>query len=135
MAAATIYAIGRAEVGLAADLNNPPTLYFKFGFGVELAVGLPVIGSVAVTYMMGIDMKFNTNMVEVCAFLYFRGRAEILGGIVTITIAIEAKGGVSKVSNGPTNCVATCTFALYISIAFVVNLSFSETWKETRQIS
>ena len=135
VAAATIYAIGRAEVGLAADLNNPPTLYFKFGFGVELAVGLPVIGSVAVTYMVGIDMKFNSGLVEVGAFLYFRGRAEILGGIVTITIAIEAKGSISKVSNGPTNCVATCTFALDISIAFVVNLSFSETWKETRQIS
>jgi len=80
-------------------------------------------------------MKFNSELVEVGAMLYFRGRAEILGGIVTITIAIEAKGSISKANNGPTNCVATCTFALDISIAFVINLSFTETWQETRQIS
>lgn len=135
VAAATIYAIGRAEVGLAADLSSPPALYFKFGFGVELAVGLPVIGSVAVTFIVGIDMKISGDIV-VGAFIYFRGRAEILGGIVTITISIEAAGEVQKkIGGGPTNCIARCTFALDISIAFVVNISFTETWEETRQIS
>jgi len=135
VAAATIYAIGRAEVGLAADLSSPPALYFKFGFGIELAVGLPVIGSVAVTFMVGIDMKISGDII-VGAFIYFRGRAEILGGIVTITISIEAAGQVQKkVGSGPTNCIARCTFALDISIAFVVNISFTETWEETRQIS
>src|SRR5690606_26758156 len=39
VAAATIYAVGRAEVGFAADLNTPPTLYFKFGFGLDLPSG------------------------------------------------------------------------------------------------
>jgi hypothetical protein len=134
LAAATIYAVGKAEIGLAADLNNPPSLYFKFGFGVELSVGLPVIGSVSVMYMVGIDIKIN-NDVMVGAFIYFRGRVEIFAGIVTITIAIEAKGSIQKIANGPTNCEASCTFALDISIAFVINLNFSETWKETRQIS
>jgi len=136
LGAATIYAMGRAEVGLAADLNSPPTLHFKFGFGVELSVGLPVIGSVAVTYMVGIDMTLNTQELIVGAFIYFRGRAEIFGGIVTITIAIEAAGKIQKkIGNGPTNCVAMCTFALDISIAFVININFTETWQETRQIS
>lgn len=134
LAAATIYAVGKADIGLAADLNNPPSLYFKFGFGIELSVGLPVIGSVSVMYMVGIDIKIS-NDVMVGAFIYFRGRVEILGGIVTITIAIEAKGSIQKIANGPTNCEASCTFALDISIAFVINLNFSETWKETRQIS
>lgn len=135
VAAATIYAVGRAEVGLAADLSSPPALYFKFGFGIELAVGLPVIGSVAVTFIMGIDMKISGDLV-VGAFIYFRGRAEILGGIVTISISIEAAGQVQKkIGGGPTNCIARCTFALDISIAFVVNISFTETWEETRQIS
>jgi hypothetical protein len=134
LAAATIYAVGKAELGLAADLNNPPGLYFKFGFGVELAVGLPVIGSVSVMFMVGIDIKISDSVL-VAAFIYFRGRAEILGGIVTITISIEAKGAIEKPSNGPTNCIASCTFALDISIAFVINLSFTETWKESRQIS
>lgn len=134
LAAATIYAVGKAEVGLVADLNNPPALYFKFGFGVELSVGLPVIGSVSIMYMVGIDIKINNNVV-VGAYLYFRGRAEIAGGLVTITIAIEAKGSIKKIGNGPTNCIASCTFALDISVAFVINLSFTETWEEERQIS
>ena len=136
LAAATIYATGRAEVGLSADLNNPPTLYFKFGFGVELAVGLPVIGSVAVLYMVGVDMKINSEILVVGAFIYFRGRVEIFGGIVTITIAIEAAGKIEKsFIGGPTNCIAMCTFALDISIAFVININFTETWQEKRQIS
>ncbi|MCC2591138.1 hypothetical protein [Chryseobacterium sp. MFBS3-17] len=137
VAAATIYAVGRAEVGLAADLNTPPTLYFKFGFGVELAVGLPVIGSVAVMFMVGVDIKINNIDVIVGAFIYFRGRVEIFGGIVTITISIEAAGQIHKKTdpNQPTNCIARCTFALDISIAFVININFTETWEETRQIS
>ncbi|MCU7618404.1 hypothetical protein NZ698_14485 [Chryseobacterium sp. PBS4-4] len=135
LAAATIYAQGRAEVGLSADLNNPPTLHFKFGFGIELCVGLPVIGSVSVTYMVGIDMKINASILVVGAFIYFRGRVEIAGGLVTVAISIEAAGQIEKIDDGPTNCVAMCTFALDISVAFVINLNFTETWKETRQIS
>jgi len=136
LAAATIYATGRAEVGLAADLKSSPTLYFKFGFGVELCVGLPVIGSVAVLYMVGVDMSLNTEELIVGAFIYFRGRAEIFGGIVTITIAIEAAGKIQKqLGGGPTSCIAMCTFALDISIFWVIDINFTETWEETRQIA
>ncbi len=135
LAAATVYATGRAEVGLVADLKSPPTLYFKFGFGIELAVGLPVIGSVAVMYMVGVDMSLNTEVLIVGAFIYFRGRAEIFGGIVTITIQIEAAGKIEKQFGGPTSCIAMCTFALDISIFWVIDINFSETWEETRQIA
>jgi hypothetical protein len=136
LAAATVYAVGRAEVGLAADLKNPPTLYFKFGFGIELCVGLPVIGSVSVMYMVGVDMSLNTEVLVVGAFIYFRGRAEIFGGIVTVTIQIEAAGKIEKpLGGGPTSCIATCTFALDISIFWVIDINFSETWEETRQIA
>lgn len=135
LAAATIYAVGRAEVGLAADLKSPPTLYFKFGFGVELCVGLPVIGSVAVLYMVGVDMSLNSEELVVGAFIYFRGRAEIFGGVVTITIAIEAAGKIQKQIGGPTSCIAMCTFALDISIFWVIDINFTETWEETRQIA
>lgn len=134
LAAATIYAVGRAEVGIAADMDTPPTLYFKFGFGVELCVGLPVIGSVAVTYMVGIDMSINAEIVKIGAFLYFRGRAEIFGGLVTVTIHIEAAGLIEKTGN-KTNCIATCTFGLDICVAWVIDISFTETWEETRQIA
>lgn len=136
LAAATIYATGRAEVGLVADLKHSPTLYFKFGFGVELCVGLPVIGSVAVMYMVGVDISLNTEEVIIGAFIYFRGRAEIFGGIVTITIQIEAAGKIQKqLGGGPTSCIAMCTFALDISIFWVIDINFTETWEETRQIA
>ncbi|WP_316797136.1 hypothetical protein [Pedobacter agri] len=136
LAAATIYAIGRAEVGLIADEKSPPTLYFKFGFGVELCVGLPVIGSVSVLYMVGVDMPLNVNDLTVGAFIYFRGRVEIFGGIVTVSINIEAAGKIYKqFDGGPTNCIAMCTFALDISIFWVIDINFTETWEESRQIA
>jgi hypothetical protein len=136
LAAATIYAVGKAEVGLAADIKSGPSLYFKFGFGVELCVGLPVIGDVSVMYLVGVDMKLTTEDLTVGAFLYFRGRAEIFCGIVTITIQIEAAGKIhKKLAGGPTDCIAMCTFALDISIFLVINISFSETWEESRQIA
>lgn len=136
LAAATVYATGRAQVGLAADIKSGPSLYFKFGFGIELCVGLPVIGSVSVMYLVGVDMKLTTKELVVGAFLYFRGRAEILGGIVTITIQIEAAGKIQKQLNGgPTSCIAACTFALDISIFLIINISFTETWEESRQIA
>lgn len=136
LAAATIYAVGKAEVGLAADIKSGPSLYFKFGFGVELCVGLPVIGDVSVMYLVGVDMKLTTEDLTVGAFLYFRGRAEIFCGIVTITIQIEAAGKIrKKLAGGPTDCIAMCTFAIDISIFLVINISFSETWEESRQIA
>ncbi|MDQ3022602.1 MAG: hypothetical protein M3R36_18865 [Bacteroidota bacterium] len=136
LAAATVYATGRAQVSLSADIKNNAKLYFKFGFGIELCVGLPVIGSVSVMYLVGVDMELTEKALTVGAFIYFRGRAEILGGIVTITIQIEAAGKIRKELNGgPTNCFAVCTFALDISIFLIINISFTETWGETRQIA
>ncbi|MBA2761304.1 MAG: hypothetical protein H0U39_04965, partial [Segetibacter sp.] len=130
------YAVGKADVGLAADIKSGPVLYFKFGFGVELAVGLPVIGSVAVMYLVGVDMKLTTKDLTIGAFMYFRGRAEIFGGIVTVTIQIEAAGKIHKqLGGGPTDCITVCTFALDISIFLIIDISFTETWEETRQIA
>lgn len=136
VAAATIYANGSAEVRLSADLVSGPKLHFKFGFGAELAVGFPVIGNASVTFMTGIDMELTMKDFTVGAFLYFKGRVEIFGGVATITIAIEAKGQVQKrIGNGPANCTASVTLAVDISIAWIINISFTETWSETRQIS
>ncbi|RYZ62776.1 MAG: hypothetical protein EOO14_01255 [Chitinophagaceae bacterium] len=135
LAAATIYAKGSAVVGLAADLNNPPTLYFKFGFGVELCVGLPVIGSVSLTYLAGIDMSINSKVFTVGAFLYFRGRVELAFGLVEVAISIEAAGKIEKPDGQPCSVIASVTFSLEISVAFVIDLDFTETWTEQRQIA
>ncbi len=138
IAAATVYAVGQTEVKIYGDIKSGPGIAMRHGFGVELSVGLPVVGSVSLLYMVGIDMDLNTNEIDVGAFLLFKGRAEILGGIVTVTIYIEAQGSISRQLpsgvGGETNMEAQVTFGLEISIFLVINISFEESWKETRQI-
>ena len=94
LAAATVYAVGSVELVTAADIKTGPSLHMKFGFGAEISVGLPVVGTVSVLYMVGVQIDIETGDVAVAAFLLFRGRAELLGGLVTVQIQIEAKGTV-----------------------------------------
>ncbi len=134
VAAATVYAVGQTQVKIYADLKDGPGIAMRFGFGVELAVGLPVVGTLSLTYMAGIDMDLNADELNVDAFLMFKGRAEILGGIVTVTIMIEARGGVQRIGD-ETKVHAQVTFGLDISIFLVINISFEESWQEERQIA
>ena len=136
VALATIYATGSVDLRIAADIKTGPSLHMKFGFGAEINVGLPVVGTVSLLYMVGVEMTLNSTEITVAAFLLFRGRAEILGGIVTVTITIEAKGMIQRLLNsGVTNMIAQVTFGLDISIFLVINISFSESWQETRQLA
>ena len=124
---------------ISADTVIGPALYMKFGFGVEAVVALPVIGSVSVYFAVGVEMSLDSTQVTIAGFVLFRGRAEILGGIVTVTIMIEASGKVQDrigdESNGETNMIAQVTFSLDISICFIIDISFTETWQEQRQIA
>ena len=58
-----------------------------------------------------------------------------------MTIYIEASGTVRRIANvGPngeavTECTASVTFGLDISICFIIDISFEETWQESRQIA
>jgi len=134
LAAATVYAVGSVDLTTAADIKTGPSLHMKFGFGAEIAVGLPVIGTVSLLYMVGIQIDLDTGQITVAAFLLFRGRAEILGGIVTVQIQIEAQGIYHRAGN-ETDLAAQVTFGLDISIFFVINLHFSKSWQESRQIA
>jgi len=135
----TIYAVGQVHVRISADTVIGPALYMKFGFGVEAVVALPVIGSVSVYFAVGVEMSLDSTQITIGGFVLFRGRAEILGGIVTVTIQIEASGKVQQrignAQNGQTNMIAQVTFRLDISICFIIDISFTETWQEQRQIS
>jgi len=133
----TIYAVGQVVVKLSADLKTGPSLYMKFGFGVELEVGLPVVGNVSVTYMVGVEMTLSTSEIKITAFLLFKGEADLLGGLVDITITIEASGTIDrKLGPSPsTDMTAQVTFAIDISIFLVINIDFSKSWSETRQIA
>ncbi len=136
VAAATIYATGSVDLRIAADIKTGPSLQMAFGFGAEINVGLPVIGTISLLYMVGVEIILNSTELTVGAFLLFRGRAEILGGIVTVTIYIEAKGMIQRLTGSDaTNMIAQVTFGLDISIFLVINISFSESWQETRQLA
>ncbi len=139
VSAATVYAIGQANVDIAADTKTGPSLRMKFGFGAQIVVGLPVAGNVSILFVVGAEIFVASGIVEVSAFLMFQGHAEILGGIVAITIRIEAKGTYSKKAIGSggsrTDMQCQVTFGLDISIAFIINISFTESWQEQRQIA
>lgn len=131
---ATIYAVGQVNLDIAADTRVGPSLHMKFGFGAQVVVGLPVVGNVSLLYMVGVEIYADSNKLVVSAFLLFQGHAEILGGIIGVTITIEAKGTVSR-ANDRTDLAAQVTFALDISIFLVIDISFSESWSEQRQIA
>lgn len=135
---ATVYAIGQVNLDIAADTKIGPSLRMKFGFGAQIVVGLPVAGNVSVLFVVGVEIFAASGIVEVTAFMLFEGHAEILGGLVSITIRIEAKGTVSKKALGGgsrTDLACQVTFGLDISIFLVINISFETSWSEQRQIA
>ena len=139
LSAATVYAIGQVNLDIAADTKIGPSLRMKFGFGAQIVIGLPVAGNVSVLFVVGVELFAADGLVEVTAFMLFEGHAEILGGIVSVTIRIEAKGTVSKKALGSgssrTDLACQVTFGLDISIFLVINISFETSWSEQRQIA
>jgi hypothetical protein len=87
-----------------------------------------------VLYMIGVEMYVSAVKFSLSGMMLFRGQADLLGGLVCVTITIEAKGTVEKTGD-ETNCSVQVTFALDISIFLVIDISFSKTWGESRQIA
>ena len=136
LAAASVYAVGQVTLGIAADTKAGISLHMKFGFGVELVVGLPVVGNVSVLYMVEIIIGLSTAALDVGAMMLFRGSAEICGGLVGVCIQIEAGGTIHRdLINERTDCIAQVTFSIDITILWVIDIDFSDSWSETRQIS
>lgn len=136
LAAATVYAVGQVTLRISGDTVKGPGLYMKMGFGVELMVGIPVVGNVSVYYGVGVEISLDTKDITVGAFIVFRGRAELIGGLVTITIQIEASGKIHKeLGSGRTDCIAQVTFSIDVSILFVIDIHDTEQWQEARQIA
>lgn len=134
LSVATVYAVGQVTLDIAADSKVGPSLRMKFGFGAQVVVGLPVVGNVSVLYMVGVEIYTDSTQLHVSAFLLFQGHAELLAGLVSVTITIEAKGTVKRL-NDRTDLEAQVTFGLDISIFLVINISFSTSWSEQRQIA
>lgn len=134
LSVATVYAIGQVNLDIGADTKVGPSLRMKFGFGAQIVVGLPVVGNVSVLYVVGVEIYADSTKLNLSAFLLFQGHAELLGGLVAVTITIEAKGTVSR-ANERTDLAAQVTFGLDISIFLVIDISFSTSWEEQRQIA
>ncbi|MGH9929918.1 MAG: hypothetical protein ACREA9_11945 [Pyrinomonadaceae bacterium] len=136
---ATIYAVGQANLDFGADTKAGPFLRMKFGFGAQIVVGLPVVANVSVLYMVGVEIYLDSKTLRVSAFLLFQGHADILSGLVSVTITIEAKGTVERIDVSPTehitNLAAQVTFALDITVFWVIDISIEESWEEHRQIA
>ena len=131
---ATVYAVGTVDLKIAADTGVGPSLDVKFGFGAQIVIGLPVVGNVSILYMIGVEIYYDSKTLTLTAFLMYQGHADLLGGLVEITITIEAQGGISR-SNDQTTCEAQVTFAIDISIFLVIDIDFSKSWSEQRQIA
>jgi len=134
--------VGQANLDFGADTKNGPFLRMKFGFGAQIVVGLPVLANVSVLYVVGVEIYLDKNTLEVSAFLLFQGHAEVLSGLISVTITIEAKGTVVRDKDGipgkdetSTSLAAQVTFALEITVFWVIDITISESWGERRQIA
>jgi hypothetical protein len=133
---ASVYAVGQVTLGIAADTKAGIALHMKFGFGVEIVVGLPVVANVSVLYMVEVEVGISAKALDVGALMLFRGSAEICGGLVAICIQIEAGGAIHRdLPDGPTSCIAQVTFTIDVTVLWVIDIDESDTWQESRQIA
>jgi hypothetical protein len=133
---ATVYAVGQANLDFGADTKTGPFLRMKFGFGAQIVVGLPVILNVSVMYIVGVEIYMDSKNLNVSAFLLFQGHADLLSGLISVTITIEAKGTIAR--NEPedrTDLAAQVSFALEITVFWVIDITIDESWEERRQIA
>jgi hypothetical protein len=136
LAVASVYAVGQVTLGIAADTKAGISLHMKFGFGVEIVVGLPVVGNVSVLYMVEIEVGISEKALDVGALMLFRGSVEICGGLVAICIQIEAGGAIHRdLPDGPTSCIAQVTFTIDVTVLWVIDIDESDSWQESRQIA
>lgn len=133
----SVFAIGEAGIRLEADTSPKIGILLHFGFGAQIGVGLPVVGTATVTFMVGVEIEATSaGKIAITAFMSFKGQAELLAGLVSICILIEARGTVEKSGpDQPANCEVQVTFAIDVSIFLVINIHFSESWSESRQIA
>jgi hypothetical protein len=133
-----LYAFGMVELELGLDSVAGKSIEFKFAVGVQLATSWPVVGDVSVQLGIGMDFEWKDTGQGMYGLILFKGEAELLQGLIDITISIEAKGGQetdTAVMPHESFCVCEVEFAMEISLCFFINFEFDVTWQEKRQIS
>ena len=133
---ASVYGVGQVNLGIAADSKAGITLDMKFGFGAEIVVGLPVLANVGVLYMVEVEVSISQAKLLVAGLMLFRGSAEICGGLVAVTIQIEAGGAVTRDAVADaTTLVAQVSFSIDVCVLWVIDIDYHDSWQETRQIA
>ena len=138
VSAASVYAVGQANLGIRGDTSGNLTVSMKFGFGVELVVGYPVVGNAHVLFMASVGMSLGTKALDVLAGLLFKGSVEICGGLVSVDIQIEAQGIIHKElddAEGACYCTVQVTFSIDVCVLWVIDLEYHDDWSESRQIA
>jgi len=133
-----LYAFGLIELELGLDSVDGKFIEFKFAVGAQLATSWPVVGDVSVQLGIGMDFEWKDTGHGMYGLILFKGEAELLGGVIDITISIEAKGGQetdTSITPHESFCVCEVEFAMEISLCFFINFEFDVTWQEKRQIS
>lgn len=138
LSAASVYAVGQANLGISGDTGGNLTVYMKFGFGAEIVVGYPVVGNAHVLFMASVGMSLGTKALEVMAGLLFKGSVEICGGLVNVCIQIEAQGVIHKdfpVDGGACYCTVQVSFSIDVCVLWVIDIEYHDDWSESRQIA
>ena len=97
-------------------------------------MGLPVVANVAVLYMVEVSVGISAKTLDVGALMLFRGSAEICGGLVAICIQIEAGGSIHR-EDDRTDCIAQVSFSIDVCVLWVIDIDYSDSWQESRQIA
>ena len=136
LAAATVYAVGTVDLRTRRTSRPARSLHMKFGFGAEI-VGRPAGGRHRVGALHGRrEIDVETGAVTVAAFLLFRGRAELIGGHRHGADPDRGQGHrESSRRRAAQRWPRRSRSALDISIFLVINLHFSKSWEESRQIA
>jgi hypothetical protein len=133
-----LFAFGLVELELGLDSVDGKSIEFKFAVGVQVATAWPVVGDVSVQLGIGMDFEWKDTGSGMYGLILFKGEAELLEGLIDISIHIEAKGGQetdTTTTPSTTFCVCEVEFAAEISLAFIIHFEFDVTWQEKRQIA
>ncbi len=137
----SIYAIGGTSLKVYGDNKKGIGLSLSLDFGAQVTVSLPVIGHASVLFMVSTSLDINKDKIIISAMILFRGECEILGGLVAIMIQIEARGayeagsGTNQLGYSETYVEAEVTFALNLTICWIIHLDFEKSFRERRRIN
>ena len=137
LAVASVYAVGQVNLGIAADSKAGITLYMKFGFGVELVVGLPVVANVSVLYMVEVEVSIAETKLHVAGppAVPRLGRDLRRADRDLHPDRGRRRDRPRRGAEDRPRCTAQVTFSIDVCVLWVIDIEVTEHWEEQRQIA